>query len=154
MVGFFKVLGRGVLYTVLLPFILVFWALYAVYCVFVFIIMAIRTFIIWISGGTPNGDLKEDVEAKRILLAQQNPEPTNQPLNQEQLKSALLDTFNTVIQQANQAQQAQQIAQEQKPQQIETPIYDVFPTDNIDEKPVNELDQLIDEQKKEDVNNG
>ena len=68
MASFFKTFGLGVIYVITLPFILMFWAIYAIYCLGVFIYMAIRNVIIFFSGGTPNGDMKEDVEAKRILL--------------------------------------------------------------------------------------
>lgn len=76
MVTFFKTFGLGVLYTITLPLILLVWAGYAVYCFFVFIYMSIRNVIIFFSGGTPNGDMKEDVEAKRILLARREKEET------------------------------------------------------------------------------
>ena len=68
MIQFFKTFGLGVLYVVTLPITLAILAIYAVYCLFVFIYMAIRNVIIFFAGGTPNGDMKEDVEAKRILL--------------------------------------------------------------------------------------
>ena len=68
MASFFKTFGLGVIYVITLPFILMFWAIYSIYCLGVFVYMAIRNVIIFFSGGTPNGDMKEDVEAKRILL--------------------------------------------------------------------------------------
>ena len=91
MASFFKTFGLGVLYVIGLPLILAIWAIYAVYCLGVFIYMAFRNVIIFFSGGTPNGDMKEDVEAKRILLersqksqASQNiyVSPTPQPMYQ------------------------------------------------------------------------
>jgi len=64
---FLKVFLSGIIYVLLSPVIALFLALYAVYCIFVFIYMAIRNLIVFFSGGNPLGDLKEDVEAKRIL---------------------------------------------------------------------------------------
>ena len=88
MLSFFKIFGQGVLIVILSPFIALLLALYAVYCIIVFIYMAIRNVIIFFSGGTPLGDMKEDVEAKKILMARQEKEapreniysyPTPQP---------------------------------------------------------------------------
>ena len=67
MADFFKTLLKGVIYVVLLPFILLGWVLAAVYCVFVFIYTAIKNMIIFFAGGNPMGDLPEDVKAKKIL---------------------------------------------------------------------------------------
>ena len=82
MAEFFKTLLKGVIYVVLLPFILLGWALEGVYCVFVFIYMAIRNLIIFFAGGSPMGDLPEDVKAKKILaerLAQPQPSYVGTP---------------------------------------------------------------------------
>ena len=64
---FLKVFLTGILYVLLSPLIVAFLAVYAVYCIFVFIYMGIRCIIVFFAGGYPLGDLKEDVEAKRIL---------------------------------------------------------------------------------------
>jgi len=74
MVSFFKTFGQGILYVVLLPFFLLIWALYAIYCLIMFLYMAIRNIIIFCAGGKPLGDMKEDVEAKRILLLKKEKE--------------------------------------------------------------------------------
>lgn len=68
MVSFLKVFGQGVLCVILSPLIVLTLALYAVYCCVVFIYIAIRSIIVFFAGGTPLGDLPEDVEAKRILM--------------------------------------------------------------------------------------
>ena len=68
MAAFFKTLGWGVLYTVLSPFIVLFLALYAVYCFVVFLIQLFRNLIVFFSGGTVGGDLPEDVKAKQIQI--------------------------------------------------------------------------------------
>lgn len=82
MLGFLKVFLQGILYVVLLPLIVAILAIYAVYCAIVFIYIAIRSIIVFFMGGTPLGDLPEDVEAKRILLerAQVNPADSAQML--------------------------------------------------------------------------
>lgn len=66
---FFKTLLKGVIYVLLLPVIVAFLALVFVYCVLIFIYMAFRNLIVFFSGGTPNGDLPEDVEAKKRIQA-------------------------------------------------------------------------------------
>lgn len=68
MLHFFKVLLRGILTTVLLPLILVVWAGYAVYCLIAFIITLIKSLIYFFAGDSASGEMKEDIEAKRILL--------------------------------------------------------------------------------------
>lgn len=73
MLSFLKIFLQGVLYVVLLPFILLLLALYAVYCVFHFIYIAIRSIVVFFMGGTPLGDSPEDVEAKRILMERNQP---------------------------------------------------------------------------------
>ena len=74
---FLKVFLSGIIYVLLSPVILLVLAIYAAYCLIVFIYMAIRCLIVFFSGGNPLGDLKEDVDAKKILkereLAPANP---------------------------------------------------------------------------------
>lgn len=84
MMGFLKTIGYGVLYTLLLPFILLLLAVYAIYCLVLALYEAIRTLVIFFSGGTPFGDLKEDVKAKEILIAKQNSELNPAPAPQSQ----------------------------------------------------------------------
>lgn len=79
MMGFLKTIGYGVLYTILSPLILLVLVLYAVYCFGLTIYEALRTLIIFFKGGTPFGDLAEDVKAKEILLAKQNAQLNPQP---------------------------------------------------------------------------
>jgi len=88
--SFFKALLTGVLYTLLLPFILIIWVSYGVYCVFIFIYMFFRTIIVWIKGGTPLGDLPEEVEAKRILIARQD--------QQDMMNQAIMNMYQNPAQ--------------------------------------------------------
>ena len=77
MLGFLKIFLQGILYVVLLPFILLGLAFYIIYCLGVFIYMAIRSIIVFFMGGTPLGDLPEEVEAKRILMEREEAKETN-----------------------------------------------------------------------------
>ena len=77
MLGFLKIFLQGILYVVLLPFILLILAFYIAYCIIVFIYMAVRSVIVFFTGGTPLGDLKEDVEAKRILMEREQARQEN-----------------------------------------------------------------------------
>ena len=74
MAQFFKTLGLGLLYTVVLPFALLLLALYAIYGFVVFLIQLVRNIVVFFSGGTVGGDLPEDVEAKKILIEKQRAE--------------------------------------------------------------------------------
>ena len=109
MLGFLKIFAQGVLYVVLLPFILLILALYAIYCVFVFIYIAIRSVIVFFMGGTPLGDLPEDVEAKRILMER---EAAKQENTTQSLADAIVQSQMQIAQSLYQQQQAQQPVQE------------------------------------------
>ena len=77
MLGFLKIFLQGILYVVTLPIILLVLAIYAAYCIIVFIYMAIRSIIVFFMGGSPLGDLPEDVEAKRILMEREEAKKAN-----------------------------------------------------------------------------
>ena len=81
MLQFLKVFGRGVLTTVLLPFIVLAWVLYGVYCIGVFIVMFFKGVIDYFKGNTFNPELPEDLEARRMVLEKEKQE--------EQAKDAL-----------------------------------------------------------------
>lgn len=106
MLGFIKIFLQGILYVVFLPLILLVLALYAVYCVFVFIYISIRSIIVFFMGGTPLGDLPEDVEAKRILMERETAKQENTTQNladaivQSQLQIAQ-SLYNQQTQQQN-----------------------------------------------------
>lgn len=118
MIGFLKVFGKGILYTILLPFILLIWAGFAVYCVFLFIIMLIKSIVTWITGGSPFSDTKDDIRAKKILLERQNQNTTP---NNDQYKDALIATLATAV------------AQQTNKPTNNVPTYDVFPTQEIEQ---------------------
>ena len=66
-VGFFKSFGKGLLYIVLFPLILIVLAIYGVYGLIVFVIQLIKMIILFFSGRTLTSDLEEDIKAKAIL---------------------------------------------------------------------------------------
>lgn len=68
MVGFLKVFLRGIIITVLLPLILLVWVLYGIYCLIAFLIMLIKSMISFFAGNNATGEMKEDIEARRMLL--------------------------------------------------------------------------------------
>ena len=127
MLGFLKVFLQGILYVVLLPLILLTLVGYAVYCIFVFIYMAIRSIIVFFMGGSPLGDLPEDVEAKRILM------------EREQQKANTMQTFADALVQS-QVQIAQNILNQQnvnsvpqQPTKIEQPVEEIYVTEEKDD---------------------
>ena len=70
MLNFFKNFGKGVLYVLVLPFLIVGMAWYAVFALFVFIYLAIKSVVLFFSGRSLYEDLPEDREAKkRIAIA-------------------------------------------------------------------------------------
>lgn len=96
MFGFLKVFLEGILYIILLPVIVLLLALYAVYCLVMFIYIGVRSLIVFFMGGTPLGDLPEDVEAKRILL-----ERSKEKENMNQAFTNMMQTQAQLLQQAN-----------------------------------------------------
>ena len=67
MLSFLKVFARGIICTVLLPVILLVWVLYGVYCLIAFMVVFVKNIILFFAGENPAGDMKEDIEAKKIL---------------------------------------------------------------------------------------
>lgn len=87
MVNFFKNFGKGVLYVLVLPFLLVGMALYGVVALFVFIFLAIKGLVLFFTGRSLYEDLPEDIEAKKRLAPQTQNEQTN--VSNEDISSAL-----------------------------------------------------------------
>ena len=99
MVNFFKNFGKGVLYVLVLPFLLVGLAIYGVVALFVFIFLAIKGLVLFFTGRSLNEDLPEDKEAKR-RLAVAAPKPQEQsasvtPMYDEE--QATTDTSNQSV---------------------------------------------------------
>ena len=134
MLGFLKIFLQGVLYVVTLPLILLILALYAIYCVFVFIYIAIRSVIVFFMGGTPLGDLPEDVEAKRILMERQI---TKEEDSTQALANAIAQSQLQIAQTLYAQQMGQPIQPVEQPQTtLEQPSFN----NEEDENPVEELD--------------
>ena len=86
MTEFFKKLGQGLLYTLVLPVLIVVLAGYSVYGIIIFLIMLVKSIILFFKGKSINSDLPEDIEAKRRLKALTNPfdNPAPQPEPKEE----------------------------------------------------------------------
>ncbi len=133
MLGFIKIFLQGLLYVVTLPIILLILGGYAVYCVFVFIYIAIRSIIVFFMGGTPLGDLPEDVEAKRILMQRATATPEN---STQALADAITQSQMQIIQTIY-AQQNQQQSEPVQPQEN-------FVTENNQDSEENKIEDMDD----------
>ena len=74
----FKSIGRGLLYIVLFPVLLLAIALYAVYGVGVFIFQLGKLVYLFFTGRTLNSDLPEDIKVKALFAAatpKEEPQP-------------------------------------------------------------------------------
>ena len=128
--GFLKVFLRGLICTLLLPFIVVFLVGYTIYLIFVYLIMLIRNLIVFFMGGNIEA-MKEDVEAKKILANQQNVE--------NNMTDMLAGLMHTAIQQNPEVVRAmaqQQIASQTNPQPVSQPQ----PTAQVDAIDVKETE--------------
>lgn len=140
MIGFLKVFGKGVLYTILFPFIVLIWVLFTVYCIFLFIYSLIKSVILWIKGDSPFNDTKEDAEAKRILIDRQNQQNISQ--TNDQYKDALIATLASAV-------AAQSQANQQMNQKPEIPAVDVFPTAEIEQNEPTQLENYLGDEKED-----
>lgn len=92
MLNIFKNFGKGILYVLVLPFLLIGLAVYGVVALFVFIYLAIKGLVLFFTGRSLYEDLPEDKEAKRRIalanggsLEEEEPEePQQEILNQEE----------------------------------------------------------------------
>ena len=89
MLKLLKVFGRGVLTTVLLPFILLIWLFYGIFCIGLFIVMFVKGVIAFFKGDLASSDLPEDIEARRLLLEEEKKE--------EQAKLAMQAMYQSVV---------------------------------------------------------
>lgn len=103
MLSFFKVLLRGIIVTVLLPLILVVWVLYGVYCLITFIVMFIKSTVLFFMGDSINDELKEDIEAKRMLLEKEQAQSEQQQFysNMNNMLGAMAQQMQQQFQQQN-----------------------------------------------------
>ncbi len=70
MLTFFKNFGKGILYVLVLPFLLVGLAIYGVVAIFIFLFLAVKGLILFFTGRSLYEDLPEDKEAKRRIAMQ------------------------------------------------------------------------------------
>lgn len=132
MLGFLKVVLRGLLSIVLLPVILLVWISYGIYCLVLFLIMFVKSTILFFKGESGIEDLPEDIESKRILLEKEQAQD-----NATQMMSAMYQTaMNTLAAQQAMLNQNQQPAQ-QIPETEVSPI-DVNTQDLETEEPQTE----------------
>ena len=69
MVSFFKSFGKGILYILVLPVLLLILALYAVFALVGFIYLTIKSIILFFTGRSLFDDLPEDKKARAIIKA-------------------------------------------------------------------------------------
>lgn len=150
MLSFLKVFARGIICTVLLPLILAVWVLYGVYCLIAFMVMLIKSIIVFFAGGNAAGEMKEDIEAKRILL-----EAEQAKVEQAQVMNMMYQ--NMAVQQQMMQQQMMQQGMPQ-PAAMPTPEpapqpqpaqFDPFIPDEVPEQPLpgTEEEQSINSEK-------
>ena len=89
MVSFFKNFGKGVLYVLVLPFLLVGMAVYGVVAFFVFLFLAVKGLILFFTGRSLYEDLPEDIEAKKRLAGMNPQEEKTTTVTNEDISSAL-----------------------------------------------------------------
>lgn len=125
MINFLKNFGKGILYVLVLPFLLIGLALYAVVALFVFIFLAIKGLVLFFSGRSLYEDLPEDKEAKRRLNAMNKPEP--QPASEGTfVASSIVDNNNVsndpfyVPEYLKTEEQKEELSDEEKPTELET----------------------------------
>ena len=74
MVNFLKSFGKGLLYLLVLPVIIVGVAIYGVVGIFIFIYLAFKGLVLFFCGKSLFDDLPEDIEAKRRLHPEEKKE--------------------------------------------------------------------------------
>jgi hypothetical protein len=99
MINFFKNFGKGILYVLVLPLIIVALAIYGVVALFIFIYLAIKGLVLFFTGRSLYEDLPEDKEAKKRLgiKTEQEDKPLSQqaPKDVEQYIEPNNDGINT-----------------------------------------------------------
>lgn len=93
MLSILKTFGLGLLYTVLSPFIVLILALYFIYTFLAFIIMFFINIFKFFKGKSITDKLPIDIEAEKILLAQEQYEA--------KLKEAIINNQLNVVPNAN-----------------------------------------------------
>lgn len=108
MKSFLHTLLRGTVVTVLLPFILLIWALYAVYCAIVFIITFVVRMIGFFKGKNGTLMFQEEIESQNTLIQKEKT---------EQRKEQIINTvYERMAEAAVQSMQNQPIQPKPAPQ--------------------------------------
>ncbi|MDY0178170.1 MAG: hypothetical protein RBR85_02920 [Bacilli bacterium] len=100
MAKFFKTFANGILYIIMLPFLVAILALSAVVSLVAFIFIGLKAIILFFKGENMFGELPEDVEAKTRLeamvrAAQGQPSQPQQPISQG--NTIIIQNLNAVI---------------------------------------------------------
>ena len=93
MLTFFKNFGKGILYVLVLPFLVVGLAIYGVVAIFIFIYLAIKGLVLFFTGRSLYEDLPEDKEAKRRIAIQNGEIPT-QPVEEQTFEKSAQEELN------------------------------------------------------------
>lgn len=118
--NFFKALGKGIIYVITLPLLLVFLAIYFVVSLFSFLVIGIKGIILFFKGENIVGDLKEDVEAKKRMAILQDPLSLIQQeiKKQEKTTAPLIDANNALTNSFNDEKPILQIGSKQSNNQF------------------------------------
>lgn len=73
MASFFKTLGKGIIYVITFPLLVVFLVGYFIVSLFSFIVIGIKGLILFFKGENIVGEMSEDIEAKKRLAILQDP---------------------------------------------------------------------------------
>ncbi len=107
--NFFKSFGKGVLYLLVLPFMLVVLAIYAVVGLFVFIILGFKSIILFFTGRSLYDDLPEDKKAKEILASLAAPRAEATLASQSSAPSVATESPQNVSQDTSIYNQAEEV---------------------------------------------
>lgn len=149
MVSFFKNFGKGVLYVLVLPFLLVGMAIYAVVALFVFIFLAIKGLVLFFTGRSLYEDLPEDIEAKKRLApagtTNEQTQITNEDISsalnigeKEETQPTSSDPFYVPEYLKSETGQAEEPVQEETPISEPEPAIEPDPEPVIEETPKQE----------------
>ena len=126
MLSFLKVFARGIICTVLLPLILAVWVLYGVYCLIAFMVMLVKSVIVFFAGGNAAGEMPEDIEAKRILL-----EAEQAKVEQAQVVNMMYQNMSNMMQQTM-PQPAVMPTPQPQPAQFDQPVQESTPEQSFE----------------------
>ena len=103
-----KVFVRGLIVTLLLPFIVVAWAGYGVFCIGLFAFMFVKTTIEYFQGKSFNSDLPEDIEARRMVLEAEKREEQAKEMLNVMYQNTVASTFNNSVETHSEEEKSQE----------------------------------------------